>query len=134
MYPPNLRLLEKVSESRMRIPQDRNIKLLVIFHCSILLVLKFIDMTEPKVEAKRENDNQTGETAPDRTASNEEWPVGCQPKPCAGLYKVYVTTYPSSLGKTAELRKELHWPKIARIASPAPRFDSLELLFSSHVI
>lgn len=72
-----LGLLEKVSKSRMRVAQDRYVKLLVVLHCAILLVLSFIDRTEAKVEAKRENDDQPCETAPDRTAFNEEWPVEC---------------------------------------------------------
>jgi len=44
------------------------------------------------------------------------------------------STYASSLGNIAELRKELHWPKMARTARPAPRLDSLLLLFNSQVI
>lgn len=43
-------------------------------------------------------------------------------------------TYASASGNIAELRKELHCPKMASTARPAPRLDSLMLLFKSQVI
>lgn len=45
-----------------------------------------------------------------------------------------MVTYASDFGNTELLKNELHCPNVARIAKPAPRFESPPLLLSSQVI